>query len=95
MTPELILALALTAADASQTEWIASHPVHHCEDNALMGKHPTQAKVAGYFAASTGLLLAANQVLPADKAKTLNYVWIGMEGGNVARNLALGVRFSF
>ncbi len=95
MTPELILALALTAADASQTEWIARHPVGHCEDNTMMGKHPTQAKVAGYFAASTGLLLVANKFLPADQAKVLNYVWVGMEGGNVARNLALGVRFSF
>jgi hypothetical protein len=94
MSPELLLALALTAADASQTEWIAQHPLHHCEDNFLMGKHPSQAKVAGYFAASAGALLAGNALLKPADAKVLNYVWVGVEAGAVSRNLAIGVRFS-
>jgi len=95
MTPELLLALALTTLDASQTEWLSKHPVGHCEDNFLMGKHPSQVKVAGYFAASTGVLLAGNAFLKPEQARILNYVWVGVEAGAVSRNLALGVRFSF
>ena len=95
MTPELIIALALTAADASQTEYIARHPTEHCEYNPLLGRHPTQAKVGAYFAASASALLLANQLLPAKQAQALNWVWVGAEGSVVAHNLRVGIRFNF
>ena len=101
MTPELILALALTAADASQTEYLTRH-YQPCagkegryEENPILGRHPSQLKVAGWFAANAGALVVANDLLPPTYAKALNYVWIGAEGATVAHNLRVGVRFSF
>ena len=98
MTPELILALALTAADASQTAYLSRHNGPNCghmqEDNPVLGHYPSQAKIGAYFAGSAGLLLAGNALLPPQDAKILNYVWIGVEAGAVAHNLSLGVRFS-
>ena len=102
MTPELIVALALTAVDASQTEWNARHyaVTKECstgrwEENPILGKHPSQIKVAAYFGASAGALIAANEYLPPAYSKALNYVWIGAEGSVIAHNLRVGVRFSF
>ena len=101
MTPELIVALALTAADASQTEYLTRH-YQPCagkegryEENPLLGRHPSQLKVAAYFGASAGALIAANEYLPPAYSKALNYVWIGAEGAVIAHNLRVGVRFSF
>lgn len=94
MTPELILALCLTAADASQTEYIAQHPKQQTESNAVLGFHPSQVKVAAYFAATSGGLIVANQFLPKEMSRALNYVWIGVEGGAISRNVSLHVRFS-
>ena len=99
MTPELILALALTAADASQTLWITRHDnpavcTRH-ELNPILGSHPSQIKVAAWFGANAGALIVANQYLPPAYSKALNYVWIGAEGATVAHNLRVGVRFSF
>ena len=94
MTPELILALALTAADASQTEWIAQHPENHREHNPLLGRHPSSDWVAGYFIVSSLALIAINQGLSSENARVLNYLWIGAEGTNITRNFCIGVRFS-
>jgi hypothetical protein len=101
MTPELILALALTAVDASQTEYLTRH-YQPCqghegryEENPLLGRHPSQIKVAAWFGANAGALMVANQYLPPAYSKALNYVWIGAEGATVAHNLRVGVRFSF
>lgn len=97
MAPELLIALALTAADTAQTEWITRHD-QHCtrhEENPLLGQHPSQIKVAGYMGGSMGALYGLNQVLPAKQAQILNYVWIGAEGSVVAHNLRIGIRFSF
>jgi hypothetical protein len=95
MTPELIIALALTAADYSQTSYIAAHPYEHCEKNPLIHEHPSQARVAGYFALSSAALIALNLALPVGHARTLNLVWAGVEGGNVLRNARIGINFNF
>lgn len=95
MDASLILALGMLAADASQTTYIAKHPQQFQEYNPILGQHPSQAQVAGYFLASAGSLIALNVVLPARYAHTLNWATVAVEGGFVAHNAHVGIKFTF
>jgi hypothetical protein len=95
MTPDLILALGMLAADASQTTYIAKHPQEFREYNPILGQHPSQAKVAGYFLASGTSLVVLNAVLPAKYAHRLNWATVAVEGSFVAHNAHVGIKFTF
>jgi hypothetical protein len=83
-------------ADMLTTLDIAKHP-NLQEENPIMGAHPSQGKVVGYFAA-TGLLHWAvtrelvRENVPAPIVQTWEALGIGLEVGMVAHNYSIGLR---
>jgi hypothetical protein len=91
--------IGLAAADMLTTLDIKHHP-HLQEENAILGPHPSDAKVVAYFAGTTLLHALITKELvagdvPAPIIRGWEYVTIGMEAGCVANNLRIGLRFSF
>jgi hypothetical protein len=83
-------------ADMLTTLDIAKHP-NLVEENPLMGQHPSDGKVLGYFAA-TGVLhyLVTRELVrenvPAPIVQTWEALGIGLEVGMVAHNYSIGLR---
>ena len=73
--------------------------VDHIEDrhemNPLLGRRPSQAKVALYFAGAAAAVTVAHYRLPKPYGDVVTYAVIATEGITVGRNVALGVRFNF
>lgn len=88
-----LAAATLHAVDYLQTREIARNPDRFYERNPLLGRHPSQTAVAGYFL-GTGVLLytACNSGWGGD---WLKYGWIAVEVGAVANNVAIGVKLRF
>jgi hypothetical protein len=86
-------------ADMLTTLDIARHP-NLVEENPLMGQHPSDGRVLGYFAA-TGVLhyLVTRELVrenvPAPIVQTWEALGIGLEVGMVAHNYSLGLRARF
>ncbi len=86
-------------ADMLTTLDIAKHP-NLVEENPLMGEHPSDGKVLGYFAA-TGVLhyLVTRELVrenvPAPIVQTWEALGIGLEVGMVAHNYQIGLRARF
>ena len=86
-------------ADMLTTLDIKNHP-NLQEENPIMGAHPSDAKVVGYFAA-TGLLHWAitrelvRENVPSAIVQTWEGLGIGLEVGMVAHNYSLGLRAKF
>jgi hypothetical protein len=86
-------------ADMLTTLDIAKHP-NLVEENPLMGQHPSDGKVLGYFAA-TGLLHWAitrelvRESVPSPVVQTWEALGIGLEVGMVAHNYSIGLRARF
>jgi hypothetical protein len=86
-------------ADMLTTLDIAKHP-NLVEENPLMGQHPSDGKVLGYFAA-TGVLhyLVTRELVrenvPAPIVQTWEALGIGLEVGMVAHNYSIGLRARF
>jgi len=76
---------------------------HHAnlqEMNALLGTHPSDAKVVAYFAATDALHAAmtcelVNGNVPHALVSAWEYVTIGIETGYAVHNYSIGLRFSF
>lgn len=83
-------------ADMLTTLDISRHP-NLVEENPLMGQHPSDGKVLGYFAA-TGVLhyLVTRELVrenvPAPIVQTWEALGIGLEVGMVAHNYSIGLR---
>ena len=83
-------------ADMLTTLDISRHP-NLVEENPLMGQHPSDGKVLGYFAA-TGVLhyLVTRELVrenvPAPIVQTWEALGIGLEVGMVAHNYQIGLR---
>ena len=86
-------------ADMLTTLDISRHP-NLVEENPLMGQHPSDGKVLGYFAA-TGVLhyLVTRELVrenvPAPIVQTWEALGIGLEVGMVAHNYQIGLRARF
>jgi hypothetical protein len=86
-------------ADMLTTLDISKHP-NLVEENPLMGQHPSDGKVLGYFAA-TGVLhyLVTRELVrenvPAPIVQTWEALGIGLEVGMVAHNYSIGLRARF
>ena len=86
-------------ADMLTTLDISRHP-NLVEENPLMGQHPSDGKVLGYFAA-TGVLhyLVTRELVrenvPAPIVQTWEALGIGLEVGMVAHNYSIGLRARF
>jgi hypothetical protein len=92
----------LLLADMSQTLTIARNPDRYYEKNPILGRHPSEDFVTGYFVAGMIFHPVVSYFLPpkSKKYKWINrenwqYAWIVVETGAVANNLIVGIGFSF
>ena len=86
-------------ADMLTTLDIKNHPGIH-ETNPLMGPHPSDGRVLGYFAAYDLLHYGITRILvDLNASRPLVTVWelgtIGYETDLVVHNYRLGLRFAF
>ncbi len=84
--------LSFGALDWLQTRSALKHPDLYKETNRFIGAHPSRADVNVWFgfglAAHVGIAVA----LPPKYRAPFQYVTIGLEAGQVARNFRIGVR---
>jgi hypothetical protein len=89
---------AVWFADMLTTLDIKEHP-NLQETNKMLGPHPSDAKVIGYFTAGAAVHAAVTHLLqehaPAWTVPLWEAVTIGSEAATVRSNLALGLRFKF
>ena len=99
MPAEEYVYFVAASADMLTTLDIKHHPNLY-ETNVLLGEHPSDAKVIGFFVAGDLLHAAVTYGLvdndaPKPLVKAWEYITIGVETGYAAHNLSLGLRFSF
>ncbi len=85
----------LHIVDWGQTRYIAKNPDRFHEKNLVLGKHPSAAEVDVYFAATLVAHTGIAYILPTEYRRIWQCVWIGVEGGCVARNFRLGIKLDF
>lgn len=86
-------------ADMLTTLDIKNHP-NLVETNPLLGQHPSDARVLGYFAATGTLHYLFTRELvrenvPAPIVQTWEALGISLEVGMVAHNYSIGLRIGF
>jgi hypothetical protein len=90
---------AAASLDMLTTMDIKHHPEYE-ESNIFLGKHPSDAKILGWFVL-TDLLHAGityelvDNDVPKPIIKAWEYISIGVETGYAVHNYRLGLRFSF
>ncbi len=92
----ILYGLDITAntADMLTTLDIKNVPYTH-ETNIIMGPHPTDAKVIGYFAAVDVLEGLIGYALPPVARKALFTIDIGVESYMAYHNYNMGLKFAF
>lgn len=85
----------LHMADWSQTRYIARHPKEYHEVNPVLGRHPSVGKVNTYFAVTGLANIWVSGALSPKYRKWWQYFCIGFEGGVVAHNASIGIKFDF
>lgn len=85
--------LGTLLVDWAQTRQIQAHPDRWHEVNPLIGSQTGQ--VNRYFIAGALVHMGVAYMLHPKARKVFQYVTIGMEGGCIAKNYSIGVRFSF
>jgi len=87
--------LTLHAIDWAQTRNTARNPDRWCEDNVILGNHPSAGRVDRYFALTALAHVGLAATLPASWRVPFQYVTIGVEVGAVAKNFSLGLGMRF
>ena len=89
------IVISALVVDMGQTLYISNHPDEFYEMNPLLGKHPHQDKVIGYFVgwivAST---LTAMALTPKSRRIFQGSV-IGIEAITIGRNYGVGIGMEF
>lgn len=85
----------LKIIDCLQTLKIAREPDKYYEINPLLGRHPEQWQVLGFFIGTYALETALVHVLPSDYRQYAQYFFIGVSGTCVVNNLTIGLGFGF
>ena len=83
------------AVDYAQTMRIARNPDNYNEHNPILGKHPSELEVTGYFAAAYALSTVVATALPIPYRGYFQYIVIGIESVAVANNLSIGLGVGF
>lgn len=86
---------AVMTVDYMQTMKIAREPDKYHERNAILGKHPSELQVTGYFIGAYALTTLTAMALPEPYREYFQYVVIGVEGACVANNLSIGLGIGF
>lgn len=81
--------------DMAQTLYIADNPNEYSEMNPLLGKHPSQEKVVGYFMGWIVAHTAIAMALPPTYRRIWQGVFIIGELGAIGHNALAGVRLDF
>jgi len=84
-----------TSVDWLQTRNIANSPEKWHETNPLIGKHPSTAKVDGYFLSSVLLGALVLDSLPSEYRTIALQAGVVLELGVVANNARLGIGMKF
>lgn len=87
-------------ADMLTTLDIRHHHPELVENNVVLGEHPSDAKVIGWFVGTDALHWAiTRELVNGDVPRPLINAWecvsIGIEAGFAARNYSLGLRMKF
>jgi len=91
--PQLqVASTGLLLADWQQTKQIASNP-DFFEYNPILGRHPSQSRVNGYFGAVVVSNLIVGEVVKEKYAKWYYWTIIAVETAIVSRNISIGVKF--
>ena len=85
----------LTAVDMMQTLKIAREPDDYYERNPILGRHPSEGEVVGYFAAAWVAKTLVVHVLPAEWRPYAQAVAISVSLGCVVNNFSIGLGFGF
>lgn len=85
------LALALQAMDYNSTRVGQRNPGKYVEENPLLGRHPSQAKLAGVTLATMLANLYIANKLPSSWRKLFETGWAGVEGSMVKHNMDNGL----
>lgn len=81
--------------DYKQTKDIKRHDWAY-ETNPIMGKNPSDTRVAGYFLAAGAAHYAVARALPAGwPREAWQYGWIAAQVVQVAKNKRIGLHFNF
>lgn len=90
---ELIFAGTLLL-DYAQTKDIKNHPGHY-ETNPILGRHPSDDRIALYFVAAGLGHYAVTKALPPEWRPAWQYGWIALEVLTILKNRQVGVNFAF
>lgn len=86
---------ALHTIDMLQTLKIARNPDEYHERNPILGEHPSEAAVVGYFVGTWIAQTALVHVLPASCRPYAQAVMIAVPLGAVVNNFSVGLGFGF
>ena len=86
---------ALRIVDMGQTLNIARNPDKFHERNPLLGSHPSEGKVAGFFIGSHIVMTVAAHYMPSEYRKWFLRTGTVIELGMVGNNAKLGVKVDF
>lgn len=88
-------AATMMMLDWAQTRHIARNPTLYSERNAIMGQHPSTAKVDQYFALASLLMAGAAYVLPQRERRLFLTGVLVVETSAVASNYRIGIKVDF
>lgn len=83
------------AVDMAQTLYISNNPNEYYEMNPLLGKHPSNDKVIGYFLSGMVAHTIGAMALPPTYRRIWQCVFIGVEGLVIGHNYSIGVGTHF
>lgn len=86
-------AVALLATDYAQTRDIKNYSDAH-ERNPILGRHPSDGRIAVYFVTATAGILTAAHMMPEYRTTILGAV-IAVEAVVILQNHQLGLRIKF
>ena len=86
---------ALFAVDYAQTMKIAREPDDYHERNPILGEHPSELEVTGYFIGTYALTTGVAMLLTPTYRKWFQYIIIGGQTAVIANNLHVGLGFGF
>ena len=94
-TKHELVYLVLHSTDWMQTRYISKNPSYLYEQNNILGKHPSIAKVNNYFAATALMHFGVAYLLPREYRRSFQYITMGVEIGAITHNYQIGIKLNF
>jgi hypothetical protein len=87
--------VSLLVVDMGQTLYIAGHPDEWRDINPILGEHPDEGKVWGYFISCAVVHTLVSLALPPKSRAIWQYSTIAVEGLVVGRNYGIGIGMEY